>query len=106
MYRRFSLQRNFSLQYERSRRKYNRAYLNFNYCSEAFNEMLPELKELLKNNSSEFRKFVNSIFDNLSSKINRIDVNTFKTKKDRNQKDISFFSNIFLDKSKFFYEIE
>ena len=65
--------------------------VNFNYYSETFNEILPELKELLENNSSEFRKFVKSIFDYLLSKINRIDVNAFKTKKDPNQKGISFF---------------
>ncbi len=70
----------FSLQYEQSRRRF-RGNLNFKYCSEIFKNAFPKLMILFENNSSEFRKFIDSIYDELLSKINCItkdDLNPIK----------------------------
>ena len=49
-------------------------YINFNYASNHFKEILPQLKEICNDNISEFREFVISIYSFLSTIISNLDL--------------------------------
>ncbi len=60
-------------------------YINFNYASNHFKEILPQLKEICNDNISEFKEFVMSIYRFLSTIISNLDLKSLVKKYDSQQ---------------------